>query len=176
MQYTHQSSRIGVRTPRPLQRRRGWKSLALAGLVAAIHAGPAAAIERVFYIQAIEHKGKTNTSSEPFPSKPLEQEAGMKIKVPIPDGTWAVEAYAFSPSQITVVEGDLVILHFIGINGAQHNISIEGVKAFKVTRGTTTTIRFTPDKPGIIPITCFDHQPNMNGQIVVMRKDLRGSR
>ena len=65
--------------------------------------------------------------------------------------------------------------HFIGINGAIHNISIEGVKALTLHRGRVTTVRFTPQTPGIIKIQCFDHQPNMNGQIVVLAKDSRGS-
>ena len=144
------------------------KTLRVAAMLCLTVYGAASAAEREFYIQAIEHKGKTNVSSEPFPSQPLKHSAGMKVKTPKPDGTWGVEAYGFSPAQITVMQNDEVVLHFVGINGAHHHISIEGVKPFEVTRGTTTTVRFVADKPGLIQMNCSDHQPSMSGQILVL--------
>ena len=145
-------------------------SLALTGLCLSAYASPSFATERVFYIQAIEHKGKTSVKMEPYPAKPLANSAGKKTKPANRDGIWAVEAYGFSPAQVTVMQGDEVILHFIGINGGHHSINIEGVKTIEPTRGTMTSVRFTADKPGLIPFVCADHGPNMNGQIVVLKK------
>ena len=139
-----------------------------------MHTSSVHAIERVFYVKAVEYKGKVHTKREAFPKSPLQAESGMKIKKTDANGVWSVEAYSFEPSQLTVYQDDLVILHFIGINGAIHNISIEGVKATTLTRGTMTTVRFIAKKTGIIPFTCFDHQPNMNGQIAVLPKQFQG--
>ncbi len=130
----------------------------------------AVAADREFYIQAVEHKGKTHVSSEPFPLKPLQQAPGMKVKAPAADGTWKVESYGFSPGQITVMQGDRVTLNFVGINGAFHNIKIVGVDDFRLTRGTMKVVQFTADEPGLIQIICLDHKPNMTGQIVVLPK------
>ena len=138
------------------------------GLV--VFTGTADASDRVFYIQAIEHKGKTHVKKEPFPLMPLVNQAGMKMKPTDGDGVWAVEAYGFSPAQITVMQGDDVTLHFIGINGAHHGITIEGVKTFELTRGTMRSVTFKADKPGLINFICADHAPNMTGQIVVLAK------
>ena len=88
----------------------------LAGFCMALTPSPASAAERVFYIQAIEHKGKTSLSQEPYPATPLANKPGMKMKPTSTEGVWAVEAYGFSPAQLTVVKGispGLSALNFI---------------------------------------------------------------
>lgn len=48
---------------------------------------------------------------------------------------------------------------------------IEGAeKPVVVKRGTTQTVTFKADKPGLISYTCTDHPPSMKGQVVVLPK------
>ena len=79
------------------------------------------------------------------------------------------EVYAFSPSTITVVEGDTMHLTLINPEDDVHSfvlpdfaVSLEGNK--------TTTATYVARHAGIFPIVCAvqAHLPMMSGQLVVL--------
>ena len=67
-----------------------------------------------------------------------------------------------------VNQGDKVTLHFIGVQGAHHVITVDGVGNFELMRGQINTVSFVANNPGIINYVCHVHLPNMVGQILVL--------
>lgn len=137
---------------------------------AGLLAGEALAGERVFHVLAVEPKGTTAAAKELFPAAKLPAGGGYVLKAPNAKGDWQVSAYVFLPAQIIVRRGDDVTLHLTGINGASHTITIDGyqTQAVKLRRGALQTIRFKADKAGIFRIGCREHQPSMNGELIVL--------
>ena len=72
-----------------------------------------------------------------------------------------MRAFTFAPDQIVVNQGDTVTLHFLGVQGPHHVITVEGVGTFPLDRGQIHTVSFTADKPGTITVlvsrTCAEH-------------------
>ena len=85
-------------------------------------------------------------------------------------GAWDFRLFTFSLPQIVVNQGDKVTLHFIGVQGAHHVISVEGVNTFELMRGQIHTVSFVANNPGTITYICHVHLPNMVGQILVLPK------
>ena len=143
---------------------------ALIGLSVALAVPTAAnAAQRTFTIAAFEAKGGVTTDKEPFPANPLPAGEGYTLKKPDAAGRWEVSAYVWLPNQITVNQGDDVVLDFVGINGAMHPVTIQEYgKPFVVTRGTTTRISFNADKTGVFKIDCGLHMPTMTGELIVL--------
>ena len=68
-------------------------------------------------------------------------------------------------------QGETVTLEIVGINGDEHPATIPGlVQAFMVKRGQITRVTFTAGKPGLYPMICTKHLPNMQGTLVVLPK------
>ena len=148
-------------------------AVAIIGLVGVACSGSAGipSGERTIYMSAIEYKGSATTEKEPFPAKALPVGGGYGLTdLKTTPASWQVNAYAWAPETITVVEGDKVTLNIIGINGGSgHPSSIEGhVEKFDVKRGELTTLNFTAGKPGIYKIICGTHAPDMIGHMVVL--------
>ena len=125
---------------------------------------------KTIYLTALEYKGSTEVSKEPFPTAKLPAGGGYGLKDPAGDpAKWEVNSYAWAPSSFVVVEGDQVTLQIIGINGASHVSEIEGHEVkFTVKRGEITTVTFAAGKPGVYKYICQTHAPNMVGQMVVL--------
>lgn len=151
-------------------------AVAIIGLVGAACGGADASAglpsgERTIYMSALEYKGTATTEKEAFPTKALPAGSGYGLTdLKTTPASWQVNAYAWAPDTITVVEGDKVTLNIVGINGGSgHASSIEGhVEKFDVKRGELTTLNFTAGKPGIYKIICTAHAPNMVGHMVVL--------
>ncbi|MFQ5934472.1 MAG: cupredoxin domain-containing protein [Dehalococcoidia bacterium] len=127
--------------------------------------------DRTIYMAAIEPKGSTTVDKEPFPSEKLPAGKGYGLKPPDEDGKWVVETYRFEPGTIIVNQGDTVTLEIVGINGAEHPISVEGYGVSTVLhRGEVQSLTFVADKPGIFKIVCATHQPTMEADLVVLRR------
>jgi plastocyanin len=70
-----------------------------------------------------------------------------------------------------VTEGETVTLEVVGINGDEHPATIQDhVESFTVKRGHITRVRFTAGKPGVYPVMCAKHLPNMQGTLLVLPK------
>ncbi len=130
----------------------------------------AGAAERVIYMQAMEPKGTTSASKEPFPGKTLPKGGGYIIKPPSKAGKWQVSTYIFNPTQVIVNKGEKVTLKILGINGSKHTVSIEryAKKPFSIKRGKLTEVSFVADKAGVFRIVCSEHPPSMTGEIIVL--------
>ena len=140
-----------------------------------------------FWINTVHFDGLTNinagvkcdTCPQNTPLHPAEQPpvnstiptgGGFKITEPNKAGAWDFRSFAFAPAQIVVNQGDKVTLHFIGVQGAHHVITVDGIGTFELKRGQINTVSFIANNPGIINYVCHVHAPNMVGQIMVLPK------
>jgi plastocyanin len=142
-------------------------------LAQASHAGEI----REFYIKTVHIDGQTSTKGdadhkpEPFPDMAMPEGKGLVLTKPDEAGNWRIRAFAFEPSQIVVKAGETVRLHFVGVQGMSHSIHVEGKdvdETFTLKRGHMHSIDLTPKTPGVIEIECYDHEPSMRGEIVVL--------
>ena len=78
--------------------------------------------------------------------------------------------YQFSPATIVVKQGDRVTLEMFGVNGAKHSVHVDKYRPdhVLVKRGEIARIQFTADTPGLFTIHCKEHEPGMEGQLVVL--------
>ena len=140
-----------------------------------------------FWINTVHFDGLTNinasvkcdTCSQNTPLHPAEQPpvnstiptgGGFKITEPNKAGAWDFRSFTFAPAQLVVNQGDKVTLHFIGVQGAHHVITVDGIGTFELKRGQINTVSFVANNPGIINYVCHVHLPNMAGQILVLPK------
>ncbi len=108
--------------------------------------------------------------AEAFPNTTLPAGPGLVLRPPNEVGAWDMRAFTFVPDQIVVNQGDTVTLHFLGVQGPHHEVTVDGVGTFPLDRGHIHTVTFTADKPGTIMYWCHVHPPNMVGQILVLPK------
>lgn len=129
-----------------------------------------AAEERVVYMALIEPKGGVTVDKEPYPTAVLPKGGGYVKKAPDASGRWEVSVYQFSPASIVVKQGDRVTLEMIGINGAKHSVHVDKYRPdhVLVKRGEIARIQFTADTPGMFKIHCQEHEPSMEGLLVVL--------
>jgi plastocyanin len=140
-----------------------------------------------FWINTVHFDGMTNinaaikcdTCPQNTPLHPAEQPpvnstiptgGGIKVTEPNKAGAWDFRSFAFAPAQIVVNQGDKVTLHFVGVQGAHHVVTVDGIGTFELKRGQINTVSFVASNPGIINYVCHVHAPNMVGQILVLPK------
>ena len=132
---------------------------------------------REFYINTVHIDGVTNVhasadhKAEPFPDTSMPEGRGLVLSKPDETGKWRMRAFAFDPAQIVVQAGEPIRLHFTGVQGMSHSIHVEGDgvdERFVLKRGHIHTINLTPKSAGVIEIECYDHEPSMRGEIVVL--------
>lgn len=135
-------------------------------------AGQSAPVKRTIYMAAVEPKGGTSVSSEPYPSGSpvLAAGPGYVLKAPDATGRWEVSTYQWQPSFVMANQGEDVTLEIVGINGAEHTAFIEGINvpAFTVKRGQIAAVNFRASRPGFYRIVCSSHLPTMVGYLVVL--------
>ena len=138
---------------------------------------PSQSTNKTFWISTVHFDGTTsiqagvpcgncsqNTPPHPaekFPNTKLPAGPGLVLRPPNKVGAWDMRAFTFAPDQIVVNQGDTVTLHFLGVQGPHHVITVEGVGTFPLDRGHIHTVSFTADKPGTITVlvsrTCSEH-------------------
>ncbi|MFL6462407.1 MAG: hypothetical protein ACJ71J_15935 [Nitrososphaeraceae archaeon] len=147
---------------------------------------PSQSTNKTFWIGTVHFDGTTtiykgvgcdnctqNTPPHPaeaFPNTTLPAGPGLVLRPPNKVGAWDMRAFTFAPDQIVVNQGDTVTLHFLGVQGPHHVITVEGVGTFPLDRGHIHTVSFIADKPGSIMYWCSVHVPNMIGEILVLSK------
>jgi plastocyanin len=79
------------------------------------------------------------------------------------------EVYAFSPSTLTVVEGDTIHFTFINPEDDVHSFVLPDF-AVPLPGGKATQATYVAKRAGIYPILCAvqNHLPMMSGQLVVL--------
>jgi plastocyanin len=79
------------------------------------------------------------------------------------------EVYAFSPSTVTVVEGDTIHFTLINPEDDLHSFVLPDL-AVTLPGQKTTTATYVARRPGIYPYLCSipAHLPMMSGQLVVL--------
>lgn len=79
------------------------------------------------------------------------------------------EVYAFSPSTITVVEGDTIHFTFINPEDDVHSFVLPDF-AVSLPGNKTTVATYVAKRAGILPIVCAvqSHLPMMSGQLVIL--------
>lgn len=116
--------------------------------------------------------GLTATAAHPaeaFPTAPMPAGGGLVLRQPDAAGSWSVRAFLFQPAQIVVREGDRLRLTFVGVQGPNHRIEIEGQgEPFTLRRGETRTVELTAARPGSIAYRSLDRLPSMTGEILVL--------
>ena len=148
---------------------------------------PSQSTNKEFWINTVHLDGNTNvhmgvkcdTCPQNTPLHPAEQPpvnstiprgGGFRITEPNNVGAWDFRSFTFSLPQIVVNQGDNVTLHFVGVQGAHHVITVEGVDTFELVRGQIHTVSFVAKNPGTITYICHVHLPNMVGQVLVLPK------
>ena len=147
---------------------------------------PSQSTNKTFWISTVHFDGTTslkpgvacgncsqNTPPHPaekFPNTTLPLGPGLVLVPPNEAGAWDMRAFTFAPDQKVVNQGDTVTLHFLGVQGPHHIVTVDGVGTFPLDRGQIHTVSFTPDKPGTIRYWCQIHVPNMAGEILVLPK------
>lgn len=147
-------------------------------MLAAGCAGDSLAPSQVtFDISIIEIKGATD-GIDPPTDNPQSLSAGYRFKPPgeyddsNPD-KWQVSTYLFSPSALTVIQGDTVTLRMFVINGDTHVTWLEapdGTRVDEITmnRGREYSLTFTADQAGYYTLHCDNHAPTMSAQILAL--------
>lgn len=79
------------------------------------------------------------------------------------------EVYAFSPSTITVVQGDTIHFTFINPEDDVHSFVLPDL-AVSLPGEKTTTATYVAKRAGVFPFVCAiqAHLPMMSGQLVVL--------
>lgn len=117
-----------------------------------------------------------NTPLHPAENPPVNSTiprgGGFRITLPNQVGAWDFRSFTFAPDQIVVNQGDKVTLHFIGVQGVHHLITVDGIGTFALHRGEIHTVSFIANNPGTISFSCHLHMPNMVGQILVLPKSV----
>jgi hypothetical protein len=147
---------------------------------------PSQSTNKTFWISTVHLDGTTSLQAgvacgncsqniplhpaEKFPNTTLPAGPGLVLRPPNKVGAWDMRSFTFAPDQIVVNQGDTVTLHFLGVQGPHHVITVEGVGTFPLDRGHIHTVSFTTDKPGTIRYWCHIHPPNMVGEILVLPK------
>jgi len=122
---------------------------------------------------------KCDTCPQNIPLHPAEQPpanssvpagGGFRITEPNKAGARDFRSFTFVPDQIVVNQGDKITLHFVGVQGVHHVITVDSIGTFPLIRGQINTISFIAKSPGIMNYTCHIHVPNMVGQILILPK------
>src|SRR5215471_15058706 len=118
----------------------------------------------------------TNTPLHPAEVPPANSTiptgGGFRIVLLNKVGAWDFRSFTFAPDQIIVNQGDKVTLHFIGVLGVHHIITVDAVGTFALHRGQIHTVSFIATNQGTINFWCNRHLPNMVGQILVLPKSV----
>lgn len=87
---------------------------------------------------------------------------------------WEVSSYVFSPSFVTVRQGDTVKLTAFIVNGDEHEVWVTAPDGRKVVpntkwnRGREYTAQFVAEKTGIYHLICGEHAPSMITTFLVL--------
>ena len=153
----------------------GITAIGVASFAVATSDAKASVKTRMIYLSAVEWKGSSNISKEPYPTAKLPSGGGYESFAPgSPEvaskpGDWAVETYRFDTAVVAACKGERVVLKIFGVNAKSHEIVIPDFdKNFTVYRGQLATSVFKANKVGIFPIICITHKPSHTADLIVL--------
>ena len=153
----------------------GITAIGVASFAVATSDAKASVKTRMIYMSAVEWKGSSNISKEPYPTAKLPAGGGYESFAPgSPEvaskpGDWAVETYRFDTAVVAACKGERVVLKIFGVNAKLHQITIPDFnKNFTVYRGQLATSVFKVPETGIFPIICVTHMPAHRADLVVL--------
>jgi hypothetical protein len=116
-------------------------------------------------------KGDAKHPPEAFPTAGLPEGGGLILTPPDDSGSWRVRSFVFQPSQIVVLEGDRVTLHFLDVQGPSHTIAVQGHdELIALKRGEMQSVTVDASEPGVINFASLERLPSMQGQVVVLAR------
>jgi hypothetical protein len=97
-----------------------------------------ASANQTFWINTVHIDGNANINGDPkltyspekFPNSSLPVGGGFVLTPPDNTGDWSIRSFTFEPSMIVLYQGDRVVLHFVGVQGPHHVITISGIGTF----------------------------------------------
>lgn len=132
------------------------------------------------FISGVEIKGGTTTDKLAPPTvNPKELSKGYEYKAPgeadkANPKRWEVSSYMFTPSFVTVRQGDTVKLTAFIVNGDKHEVWVTAPDGEKVVnntvwqRGREYTVQFVAEKTGAYQLICSEHAPSMITTFLVL--------
>jgi plastocyanin len=132
------------------------------------------------YMTAVEFKGATTSDTLAPPSvDPSKLSSGYAYKAlgqvePSAPQRWEVASYQFSPSFVTVHQGDSIMLSVFIANGDHHEVRLTDPDGQVVLekagwdRGREYTKFFQVEKAGDYHLECAIHKPSMTATIMVL--------
>ena len=125
------------------------------------------------FVNAVEVKGATTADKLTPPAvDPKDLSKGYGFKAPgevnkKKPRKWQVASYMFSPSFVTVRQGDTVKLTVFIVNGDEHEAWITDPNGQRViaprkwNRGREYKVQFVAEKTGTYQLVCSEHAPSM---------------
>jgi plastocyanin len=132
------------------------------------------------FVTGMEVKGGTTADKLALPAvNPKELSKGYDFKVPgVADKNapqrWEVSSYMFTPSFVTVRQGDTVKLTTFIVNGDKHEVWVVAPDGRKVVQNTTWNrgreyhVQFVAEQTGIYQLICGEHAPSMITTFLVL--------
>lgn len=161
--------------------------LALSAMLVAPDAGAqqTPGIAHDIHITAVQFKGSTTSDKVAAPPvDPRKLSRGYAYKGPgqadpSAPQRWEVASYQFSPSYVTVQQGDTVVLTVFIADGDHHDVQLTEPEdesilhesiLYKSTwdRGREYTLFFLAKKVGAYRLTCATHAPSMTATFLVL--------
>ena len=140
----------------------------------------AGATTHTIFMAVVEIKGGTSSEKLAPPSvNPKDLSKGYDFKAPgeadkSDPKRWEVSTYLFSPSSVTVRQGDTIKLTAFVVNADEHHVRVndpdgrEVIAETKWNRGREYQLSFVAKKLGTYHLTCSDHAPTMAATILVL--------
>lgn len=134
------------------------------------------------YMNAVEVKGATMADKLAPPAvNPKNLSKGYGFKAPgeidkKKQKKWQVSSYMFTPSFVTVHQGDTVKLIVFIVNGDKHEVWITAPDGQKVVapkkwnRGREYHVQFVAEKTGSYQLVCSEHAPSMIATFMVLKR------
>ena len=157
-----------------------WSVLLVATALVIGNGAARASTAHTIFMTAIEAMGVTSTERLAPPAvDPANLSKGYGFKPPgeadphAPQ-RWEVWSHLFSPSFVTVEQGDTVTLVVFVVNGDQHDVGLQAPDGSIVAprktlaRGQEYRLSFTAKLAGTYHFSCAIHTPTMSASILVL--------
>ena len=134
------------------------------------------------FMTAMEVKGATLADKLGPPSvnpKDLSKGYGFKAPGQVDKSNphkWQVASYMFSPSFVTMRQGDTVKLTVFVVNGDKHEVWVSGPDGKRIVaprtwnRGREYKIQFVATEAGTYQLVCSEHAPSMIATFSVLSR------